>query len=518
VQPERRKPESAPLILPEDVHNRELVANTHPPDWVNPIPNGKYNLVAIGAGTAGLVTAAGAAGLGGKVALIERHLMGGDCLIVGCVPSKAIIRSSRAMADIKMAVELGLAGGLAPQALFPKVMERMRRLRTSLSPVDSADRFKELGVDVYLGNARFTGPDAVTVDGKSLRFSKAVIATGARAAILSVPGMDQIHYLTNENVFELTEKPERLLVIGGGPIGCEMAQAFQRLGSQVTLITHGSRVLSKEDPKASELVRNQLVKEGVEILFHAKIQKCRNDGTEKIIEVEVDGQGLYLVGDELLLALGRTPNVESLDLEKAGVEYDAHGVNVNDRLQTTNRSIYAAGDICSKYKFTHMADSMARIVLQNALFFGRKKMSDLAIPWCTFTDPEVAHVGVDSREAQSDPGIDEISMDFEHIDRAVLDDEKNGFAKIFFQRRSGQIVGGTIVARHAGEMIGELVVAVQKKMKVGHLAQVIHPYPTQSDVLRQIGNAYQRERFTPTLQKVFRIFYFQFILVLLNFL
>ncbi|HIM28227.1 MAG TPA: FAD-binding protein, partial [Planctomycetes bacterium] len=359
-------------LQPYDSHNQKLEENVHPPDWVNPEPAERYNLVVIGAGTAGLVTAAGAAGLGARVALIERELMGGDCLNVGCVPSKGVISAARVAAEVRDAADFGVVVPDDWHVVFSTVMERMRRLRANISQVDSAARFKGLGVDVFIGNGRFADGDTVEVDGKRLRYKRAVIATGARAAELPIEGLRDVDYLTNESLFSLTELPRRLLVVGGGPIGTEMAQAFARLGSQVTQIEQSPHILPREEPDAALLVQAAMERDGVKFVLDATVNRVEQRGDEKVVCLEQDGKQRELIGDALLLGMGRSPNVEGMGLEDVGVSFDVrNGVHVNDRLLTTNRKIFAAGDVCSKYKFTHAADFMARIVIQNALFFRR---------------------------------------------------------------------------------------------------------------------------------------------------
>ena len=381
---------------PEDPDIR-LRHAAHPPGWTNPAPRGRYHLVVIGGGTAGLVSAMGAAGLGARVALVERALLGGDCLITGCVPSKAILRSARAAADARFAPAVGVdVAGV--EADFAAVMRRMRERRADISPHDSAERLRAAGVDLYFGEARFAGPSAIAVDGRTLTFRRAVIATGGRAAVPDIPGLSVAPYLTNATLFSLTEQPKRLAIIGAGAIGCEMAQAFARLGTAVTLFDQAPRVLASEDADAAAVVARRLAADGVTLRLGATIA------------------GVPAAFDQLLIATGRTPNIEALDLRAAGVAFDASGVVVDDHLRTTNRRIFAAGDVCSKFKFTHAADALARIVIQNALFFGRKRASALVIPWCTYTDPEVAHVG----------GYDgdTITIPLTEVDRAVVDEER----------------------------------------------------------------------------------------------
>ena len=576
-----------------DEHNARLIELVHPPDWVNPTPTGRYNLVVIGAGTAGLVTAAGAAGLGAKVALIERHLMGGDCLNVGCVPSKALISAARAAASVRRAGELDFSKApLSPEdggegtgratvnahsafrtphsALdFPRIMDRLRRLRADIAPNDSATRFKSLGVDVFLGEGRFTGLDTIEVAGQTLRFKTAVIATGARATRPETPGLADVGYLTNETVFELTSLPPRMAIVGGGPIGCELAQAFARLGSQVTLIEQSHQLLGREDKDAARLVQESLERDGVRVLLNTVVEyvasemsspvpsppssgerarvrgpssketlltlavsspaaqpstldpqaasesppnplpsKAGGEGTgSKTLFVKQGGETIEVTADEILVAAGRTPNLEGLNLEAVGVQTTSRGVVVDDRLRTTNQQIFAAGDVCSPFKFTHAADFMARIVIQNALFFGRAKASSLVIPWCTYTSPEVAQVGLtELAAAEQGVAVKAFVQDLRHIDRAILEGSTStaGFVKILVKAGSDQVVGATIVAEHAGEMIGEIVLAITNKIGLGRLAATIHPYPTVAEAIRKCGDDYNRTRLTPFVKRLFQ--------------
>ncbi len=498
-----------PLVLPDDRHNRVLVSNVHPPDWANPTPSGRYNLVVLGAGTAGLVTAAGAAGLGAKVALVERHLLGGDCLNVGCVPSKCLIRSSRVYGDVRDAVELGFRLEGRVIADFPAVMERLRRLRSRISHHDSAARFRDLGVEVFLGQARFTGPGTVEVGGKTLHFKKAVIATGARAVNPPIPGIAEAGFLTNETVFSLTELPRRLAVIGGGPIGCELAQAFRRLGSEVVLFHNKGHILDREDADAAEIVQKAFLKEGIRLVLDCKTKKVTRTREGKAILFGCGDHEETVVVDEILAGAGRQPNVEGLGLEAAGVAYDPReGVKVNDGLQTTNPRIYAAGDICMAWKFSHAADAAARIVIQNALFFGRKRLSSLVMPWATYTDPEIAHVGMYERDAKEKGiEIDTFVRKFEEVDRAIADGEEEGFVKVHVRKGTDGILGATIVARHAGEMISELTTAIVGKVGLRALSGVIHPYPTQAEAIKQTADAYNRTRLTPGVKRFFTRFF-----------
>lgn len=481
------------FFKPVDEHDSELLGHVHPPGWQNPKPASRYNLVVIGAGPAGLVAAAGAAGLGAKVALIERHLMGGDCLNVGCVPSKALLRCARAAAEARDAGRFGINTG-DWQVDFPKVMQRVRGLRAKLSQHDSAKRFQCLGVDVFLGEGRFTGADAVEVAGQTLRFAKAVIATGARAVILPIPGLKEAGCLTNETVFQLTTMPKRLAIIGAGPVGCEMAQAFARLGSQVSLFEAENRILPREDPEPASLLAKSLEKDGVTVYGGARIEHVTASGAGKLITGLI-GAKKEIEVDEILLGVGRGPNIETLNLEAAGVAWTKAGVTVDDYLRTTNRRIYAAGDVCMPQKFTHAADAAARIVLQNALLAGRKKLSSLVIPWCTYTDPEIAHVGV-YESART------FRHDLEQVDRAALEDDK-GFIKLHLAERSDRILGATIVGSHAGEMIASISLAMKNGLGLKGFSETLFPYPTVSEALKKAADAYSRTRLTPGIKRLF---------------
>ncbi|MFL6312453.1 MAG: mercuric reductase [Terriglobales bacterium] len=494
-------------VSPADEFNKKLVENAHPPDWINPMPAGRYNLVVVGAGTAGLVAAAGAAILGARVALVERQLMGGDCLNYGCVPSKALIRAARAAYAVTEAREFGIEAP-PPTVEFADVMRRVRRVRAEIAPNDSVQRFARLGVDVFLGHGHFTGKRSLEVEGQRLDFKKAIIATGARAAVPPIPGLAEAGYLTNETVFSLTALPRRLIVIGGGPIGCELAQAFARLGSQVSLVSDVPRLLPKEDPDVAALLEQQFRREGIDLILGAKVERAEKSAVGKILIVNRAEKNETVVGDEILLAAGRVPNVEGLNLEAAGVKYNDKGVIVDDHLRTSNKNIFAAGDIGSRFHFTHTAEALGRIALQNALFFGRKRASDLVIPWCTYTSPEIAHVGLNQEGAsKSEMETETFHIPFKENDRGVVDGDTQGFARIHVRKKDGGLLGATLVSNHAGESIGELVMAIQHKMKVGALGAVIHPYPTQAEIIKRLGDGSQRGRLKPwmkqTLVKVF---------------
>ncbi len=496
-----------PLEHPrEGPHDRELCNNARPPGWRNPRPREPYHLLVIGAGPAGLVAARGAAALGARVALIERHLLGGDCLNHGCVPSKTLIRSSRLYAEMRNAANYGVRPPDDIQVDFAMAMERVRRIRTRISRVDSAERLAANGIDVFFGTARFTSRDAVDVDGTRLRFRKALIATGSRSMLPTVAGLAEAGFLTNETVFDLATLPVSLLVIGGGPLGCELAQAFSRFGCR-TVIAHDEPLfLPKEERDAAQMVSEALARDGVEIHLNTRVVSVRVKGGKKVVETVNDGNVATIVVDQILTGIGRVPALDGLNLEAAGVAYDAHiGIRVDDLLRTTNRRIYAAGDVCLDHQFTHTADASARIVVQNALFLGRKRISALTVPWCTYTDPEIAHVGIYVKEAR-ERGIPvkTFTVPMHDVDRAIADGEEDGFVKIHVREGSDTILGATVVARHAGDMINGISLAMVAGIGLRTVSRVIHTYPTQAEAIKMAANNFTRTRLTPLLAWLLR--------------
>lgn len=494
-------PVALPSVVPGDPADLDLLVKVRPLEWINPPGSGIYDLVVLGGGTAGLVSAMGAAGLGARVALVERDLLGGDCLNTGCVPSKALIRSARVAGELSRAAALGVSTGEV-SVDFVGVMRRMRERRALIAEHDSAKRLQRAGVDVFFGIARFADARTVAVDGRQLRFRKAVIATGSRPTAPPIPGLDQVSYLTNETVFSLTHLPPRLLVIGAGPVGCELAQAFVRFGAMVTLFDQAAEVLPREDADAAALVRQQLERDGVRCELNSRLQRVeqRPDGVRLWFAGGQNGSsdGECQTGDAILVAAGRRPNVEDLDLQAAGIRVDTRGVIVDDRLRTSNPRVFASGDVCSDFKFTHAADALSRIVIQNALFFGRRKATALVIPWVTYTDPEVAHVGANSSDQTRSPTLSMITIGLHEVDRSIVDDEIEGFVRVHHDR--GRLRGCTIVAPHAGEMIGEVVYAMTHGGTLGSLSAVVHPYPTVAEALRKAGDSYRRQRLTPGLR------------------
>jgi pyruvate/2-oxoglutarate dehydrogenase complex dihydrolipoamide dehydrogenase (E3) component len=487
---------------PQDAYERERAANVHPVEWSNPTPASCYQLVIVGGGSAGLAAAQTAAALGAKVALVERHLLGGTCLNTGCLPSKAIIRTSRLYAEMRDANRYGVQVPDDIRVDFSAVMERVRRLRSHISGGDSVRNLVAAGVDVFFGNVQFSGADTLKVNGDELRFRKALIATGARPHIPSIPGLREAGFLTNANVFNLTELPPRLLVIGGGPLGCELAQAFSRLGARVTIVQDMPLFLDREERDAAQILSDAFARDGIEVRLNTQAVAVRVENGEKLVDLLSDDYHNTIAVDAILAGTGRVPNVEGLNLEAAGVDYAAgDGVRVDDFLCTSNPRIYAAGDICLEHQYTDTATASARIAVQNALFRGRERMSDLVIPWCTYTDPEIAHVGLYVREAnQQGIPVKTFTIPMHEIDRAVTDSEDGGFVKVHVRERTDQILGATIVARHAGDMINEITLAMVAGIGLRTLSRVIHAYPTQAEAIRCAADAYNRTRLTPRIR------------------
>ncbi|MEP6781878.1 MAG: mercuric reductase [Gemmatimonadaceae bacterium] len=494
------------MVAPPDAANAKLVRNVAPAAWISPKPKEKYHLVVVGAGTAGLVSAAIAVGLGARVAIVERHMFGGDCLNFGCVPSKAFIRAARAWADARRAAEIFGGPSTNEDADFARAMLRMRELRAELSEADSVERFQKLGVDVFLGEASFSDTTTLMVGDTRLRFRRAIIATGARAARPNIPGLADTPYHTNESIFSLTKLPRRLVVVGGGPIGGELAQAFAQYGTAVTIANSAAHVLPREDRDAAAVVAQAMERDGVRIMNDARVERVAHDGTEFRVSVMVDGKGSELLCDQLLVATGRTANTDGLQLEKAGVAYTKKGVTVDDRYRTSNKAVYAIGDISSKLQFTHVADAQARFAVANALFFGigGGKNSTLAVPRVTFTSPEVAHVGMSlSDAAEQRIPIETVRVNLAANDRSVVEGDASGFLKVHLKGGTDVIVGATIVAAHAGEMIGELTLAITNSVGLGAIGKTIHAYPTQSEVFRKAADVWRRGQLTPRVKQLF---------------
>ncbi len=499
---------AAPLLLPDDVHNRALLSHVHPPDWKNPTAAERYQLVVIGAGTAGLVSAAIAAGLGARVALIERHLMGGDCLNVGCVPSKAVLRSARSWHQARTSHAEFAGPGATGTGDFTAVMERLRRLRAGIAPVDGAPRFASLGIDVFLGDAAFTGADSVEVGGQTLRFRRAIVATGARASLPPIPGLKEAKPLTNETVFSLTALPESLVVIGAGPIGLEMAQAFARFGSTVTVLNADARALPRDDAQAAAIVDAQLRADGVTLHHGVKITQVERRGEHTTLWYSANGNEQQISAAAVLVAAGRQPNVDTLGLDVAGVTYNKKGVEVDEKFRTSNARVFAIGDVSSPFQFTHAADAQARLAVPNALFFGigGGKSSSLVIPWTTYTSPEVAHVGTAAVDIKAGD-VDTITLPMHDNDRGILEGDTEGFFRVHLKKGTDSIVAATLVCEGAGDMIGEIVSAMRRGEGLGSLGKTIHPYPTRSAIFGRAADQHNKGKLTPLAKRVFGAFF-----------
>ncbi len=471
-------------LLGDDPHDRVTAEQTHPADWRNPTPAARYDLVVIGGGTAGLVAAGTGSVLGARVALVERAYTGGDCLIGGCVPSKALLRSAAAAADARSAGRFGVHAGVAVD--FAGVMAHVRGARSRISRHDAARSFAaQYGVDLFFGHGRFAGPDRLTVDGATLPFRRAVIATGSRPALPDVPGLADAGCLTNETVFNLTRLPARLVILGGGPLGCEFAQAFARLGSAVTLLDRGPRLLSRDDPAASAAVLDALRRDGVVVRLDATVDHVRRHGDVIVVTLADDA----IAADDVLVATGRRPNVADLNPQAAAVRLDpGGGVRVDDFLRTTNRRIFAAGDVCLTDRYTHAADASARVAAQNALVGRTKRWSARPVPHVTYTDPAVAQIG------PVDAAGPTYAVPLSDVDRAVTDGATDGFIRITVARRSGRIVAGTVVAARAGELIAVVATAMAAGRRLDALADVMFPYPTEAGGLARAAEAALRDR------------------------
>ena len=493
-------------LASDDDFDRRRDSHVRPESWQNPVPRERYNLVVIGGGPAGLITSIAAAGLGARVALVERDRLGGDCLNVGCVPSKSLLRAAKAAAAIRSASRFGVAADVEPRVDFDAVMRQVRQSRAILSRHDAAARYRDSGVDVFFGEGAFQDPNSFEVAGQRLRFTRAVLCTGARARIPSIPGLADARFLTNESVFSLRELPRRLTVLGGGPIGCELAQAFARLGSQVTLFDTGPRLLPRDDEAAVRLVQAQLEADGVRIHCESQVTQIVPCGAVQLVHFDHRGAGGSLETDAILVATGRVPNTEGLGLERAGVRANSQtGVEVDDFLRTSSRHIFAAGDVCSAWRFTHAADAMARIVVRNALFPGKTRVSRLLIPWCTYTDPELAQVGLTELEAQrQNIPLSTFEVNLAELDRGVVDGISSGLLRIHLVPGKDRILGATVVGPHAGDLISQISLAMTNGLGLSAFAQTIVPYPSLAEAFKRAADARNRTRLTPWVQSLLR--------------
>jgi pyruvate/2-oxoglutarate dehydrogenase complex dihydrolipoamide dehydrogenase (E3) component len=491
----------------EDAYDRELIANVRPPAWRNPLPRNPYQLLVIGAGPAGLMAARTAAMLGASVALIERDRLGGNSLNWASVPSKALIRTSQIYADMSGAAQFGAEAPANIQVNFTMAMDRIRRIRAIISRADSAARLTNMGIDLFFGSARFTGPDSVEVAGVCLRFKKAMIATGSRSKPVDIPGLPECGYLHAADAFRLKTLPQSILVIGGGPGGCEGAQTFARLGARTIIAMEEPLFLPQEERDAAHMVSDALARDGVEIHLNTRAAAVRVEAGRKVVDLVNDGELSTITVDGVFVGTGRDPVLDGLDLDKAGViSSPASGIQVDDFLRTTNPKVYAAGDVCLEHKITGGAYASGRLVVRNALFPVRRRMSALTIPWCTYTDPEIAHVGLYVKQARErDIPVKTFTVPMHDVDRAVIDGDNTGFVKIHIRDGSDKILGATIVARHAGEMINEMSLAVEAGIGLKQIARVVRAYPTQAEAVRMAADHYNETRLTPLHRRLLRM-------------
>ena len=469
------------------------------------------NVVVVGAGSAGLVSALIVAGAKAKVVLIEKHKMGGDCLNTGCVPSKTLIRSGRIMATIKRASEFGI-DQVSGQVNFARVMERVQDVIKAIEPHDSVERFTGLGVEVVKGEAMIESPYRVTVNGRSITTRSIIIATGARPAVPPIPGLDRLDYLTSDSIWSLRELPHRLLVVGGGPIGCELAQAFSNLGSIVTQVDMASRIMPREDAEVSELITQRFRQQGITVLTDHRLVKFDSIDGVHSMEAEHQGTSVSVEFDKVLIAIGRKANVEGFGLEQLQMPLTPQGmIDVSKAMQTAYPNIFACGDVAGPYQFTHMASFQAWFASLNALLGGlwRSNASYRVVPWATFTDPEVARVGLNEQEAQeADIAFEVTRFELSDLDRALADGEAHGFIKVLTSPGKDKILGATIVGYHGGELIGEFVFAMTHGLGLKKISAVTHIYPTLLEANKFAANAWRNARlpvkYFPLAEKYFR--------------
>ncbi len=461
------------------------------------------DICVIGAGSGGLTVAAGASQMGARAVLIEKGKMGGDCLNYGCVPSKALLAAGHAAAAVPEGARFGVNGSV-PHVDFDKVHDHVHGVIAAIAPNDSVERFEGLGVEVIQAAARFTGPREVEAGGRRVRAKWFVVATGSSAAVPPVPGLDAVPFLTNETIFERTAAPEHLVIIGGGPIGCEMAQAHRQLGARVTILEM-FRLFANDDPEAADVVRQRLRRDGIEILEGVKVVRVAKAGNGIAVTVEEDGKQRDITGSDLLVAAGRRANVDGLGLEAAGIAFTPKGVEVDDRLRSTNKRVFAIGDVAGRYQFTHVAGYHAGIVIRNILFRLPAKVDDSAIPWVTYTDPELGHVGLSEAKARENgTEIRVLRWPFAENDRAQAERRTDGFIKVIVSPR-GKILGATVVGAHAGELLLPWVLAMGQGIKIGAIAGAIAPYPTLSEVSkRAAGSFFTPKLFSPRTRKIVR--------------
>ena len=462
------------------------------------LPADQYDVVVIGAGSGGLSGASMARAFGARVALLERERFGGECLYTGCVASKALLHVARVAAQIRQASALGLSAQLGPVDLGAVADHVQRVIAEVYTDSDAPEHYADLGIDVAIGESRFESPSTVSVNGQTITAKHALISTGSHPVVPPIPGLAESGFLTNETIFTARQLPSRLLVIGGGPIGCELGQAFARLGSRVTLLQRPDHIIPKDEPEASAILRDRLAREGVTILTGAAAARVSTRGGEKIVEVTTPQGTCEIAVDEILVAVGRAPNVRELNLAAAQIAYDPHkGITVDANMRTSNARVYAAGDVTGGYLFTHAAARQARAAIRNMLFPSQSKIDERVTPWATFTDPEVAHVGLTEAEARRRHGAETqvYTQAMSGVDRAVTEGETEGFTKLICDKK-GTILGAEIVGPSAGEFINEIALAMQQDLTMQQLANTTHAYPTVALSVQQAAGAFSLERAT----------------------
>lgn len=492
-----------PPSTPGAVDERFL-RRVRPADWRNPTPHACYDFIVLGAGPAGLGAARAARARHHTVAIVECDRIGGNSLNEGSIPSKSLIRTGRAFEALVNSPQFGGPDGTEPTADLRVAMRRVRSIRSRIAEYSSVERLSGEGIDVFFGAAEFSGPRSVRLGSQELRFAKALIATGARPYTCAIPGLEEVGYLTSSTIFDIETLPRRLGIIGGGPLGCEMAQAFAHMGSHVTILQSGPKFLPREERDAAEILSLALSRSGVDTRLNTQVTRTRWENGEKWIDADFMGSKYTVAVDEILLSAGRAANTQGLNLETAGVGCEPDGrIQVNDRFRTANPDVYAAGDVCMEHKFTNIAEASGRMAAVNALDGAEHRMSGMIVPWCTYCDPEIAHVGMNIWDAKLlSLKVKTFTVMMQDVDRAITDGRDDGFVKIHVREGTDEILGATIVASRASEMINEVAVIMHAKLGLRQVADILHTYPAQSDAIRLAARAFVNDQRTWLVSRV----------------